>query len=280
MNYRVIAAMLFACSAASPTAAAQVTLTIGDNDGYGFGTTVVPDNGEDIPFTPFSPFGPDNRSEAERTDTDGAQFTDLHALLGGLLPNPIFFRFPLTSEILAAELTIDMASFQAGTWGQHEVSLNGVVSPGFLNFQDGPFNSVVRELTLSDDAVERASAAGELYISIRNPGIGDAIAFDFLRLEATELIKGDITRDGIVDAADAAILFENWGTVSDGNHLADINHDEIVDAADAGILFENWSGDTSVPTSIPEPATRMLLMSALVTLGRFWRRSSEACATR
>jgi len=53
------------------------------------------------------------------------------------------------------------------------------------------------------------------------------------------LIRGDLNADGAVDAADAGIMFGNWGTAGDG----DLNGDCIVDAADAGILFANWTGD-------------------------------------
>lgn len=56
-------------------------------------------------------------------------------------------------------------------------------------------------------------------------------------------IPGDLNGDGAVDAADAAILFSNWGTVPPGDPIADINGDGFIDAADATVVFSNWTGD-------------------------------------
>lgn len=47
----------------------------------------------------------------------------------------------------------------------------------------------------------------------------------------------DLNFDGVVDAADAGIMFGNWG----GCGKSDLNGDGIVDAADAGILYGQWT---------------------------------------
>lgn len=49
----------------------------------------------------------------------------------------------------------------------------------------------------------------------------------------------DLNGDQAIDAADAAILFANWG----GSGAGDFNNDGTIDAADAGELFANWTGD-------------------------------------
>jgi hypothetical protein len=54
------------------------------------------------------------------------------------------------------------------------------------------------------------------------------------------ILQGDLNGDGIVDAADAGILFANWG----GPGPSDLNGDGVVDAADAGMLFANWDAPT------------------------------------
>ena len=61
----------------------------------------------------------------------------------------------------------------------------------------------------------------------------------------------DLNGDGAVDAADAGILFGDWG--NSPNSIADKNGDGVVDAADAGELFAAWTGDANV-VGVPEPA--------------------------
>lgn len=59
----------------------------------------------------------------------------------------------------------------------------------------------------------------------------------------------DLNGDGSVDAADAGLMFSNWGMTGTG----DITMDGIVDAADAGNMFAAWTGDAVPPQSVPEP---------------------------
>lgn len=61
----------------------------------------------------------------------------------------------------------------------------------------------------------------------------------------------DINGDGAIDAADAAVIFGDWGRDGRG----DLSGDDVVDAADAAILFGAWSGDSASapPATVPEP---------------------------
>ncbi len=56
-------------------------------------------------------------------------------------------------------------------------------------------------------------------------------------------VVGDINGDGVVTAADLAVLLSNWGAVtSRASSLAsDINDDGFVDASDLALLLSNWS---------------------------------------
>lgn len=81
--------------------------------------------------------------------------------------------------------------------------------------------------------------------------------------------SGDLNLDGSVDAADAGLLFANWGNTS-GVFLSGYP----VDAADAAVLFQNWSGD-SAPVSVPEPLSRLPLILCLHSMRRCWRRSNS-----
>ena len=53
---------------------------------------------------------------------------------------------------------------------------------------------------------------------------------------------GDINLDGIVDAADLAIVLGNWGPCPDPPDpcIADLNGDGIVGPADLAIVLGNW----------------------------------------
>ena len=91
-----------------------------------------------------------------------------------------------------------------------------------------------------------------------------------VRLEV--VLAGDLNGDGSVDAADASILFTNWGDVPPGDPIADINGDGLVDAADAAEVFANWTGDGAA--SVPEPSSAPLILSALIALIRRRRAQS------
>ncbi|MEC9373853.1 MAG: hypothetical protein VYC34_08415 [Planctomycetota bacterium] len=54
-------------------------------------------------------------------------------------------------------------------------------------------------------------------------------------------VRGDITRDGVVNAADLSELLGSWGTSST---VPDLNLDGIVNAADLATLLGNWGNDT------------------------------------
>lgn len=59
-------------------------------------------------------------------------------------------------------------------------------------------------------------------------------------------LQCDLNGDGAADAADAGLMFGNWGNAGVG----DCSGDGVVDAADAGILFGEWTGDLN-----PAPGT-------------------------
>ena len=65
-------------------------------------------------------------------------------------------------------------------------------------------------------------------------------------------LLADLNHDGAVDAADAALLFAEWGESPSGSP-ADFNDDGLVDAADAGLMFGEWTGDSA--QIVPEPAS-------------------------
>lgn len=85
--------------------------------------------------------------------------------------------------------------------------------------------------------------------------------------------RGDLNEDGSIDAADAGILFAEWGLT--GSNLADLSDDFLVDAADASVLFAHWTGDGAV--AVPEPASLLPIgWIVLVYRGRNMRRGNLA----
>lgn len=95
--------------------------------------------------------------------------------------------------------------------------------------------------------------------------VASPYSWDVSRLYTTgevrllSVVVGDLNGDSTVDAADAGVLFGNWGEIGEG----DLNHDGIVDAADAGMMFEHWTGD-SVPHAVPEPSSWLLVAWGLL----------------
>ena len=173
------AAAMVAVTAATPASA--FVMTIGDNDGYGVG---IADNGN---TGAFATAGTDNRSAAEAAATDGAQFTDVYsALFPGYGPNGTStgsFVFNMPNIITGGTLTIDMADFQASTFGPVLADINGVALS--LAFDDGFRNSVVRSFALSAAMITAINNDGFLSLNIDRNGSGDFIAFDYLSLDAS-----------------------------------------------------------------------------------------------
>ncbi|MEO5958146.1 MAG: PEP-CTERM sorting domain-containing protein, partial [Opitutaceae bacterium] len=117
LSFLKTASVLFLASVAAQ--AAPFSITIGDNDGYGFG---VADNGTAV----WSGAGYDGRSAGEASASNGAQITDVYsAIFPGFGPNgssTATVTFALPGTVTSATLTIDMGDFQASSFGQISVS--------------------------------------------------------------------------------------------------------------------------------------------------------------
>ncbi len=79
-------------------------------------------------------------------------------------------------------------------------------------------------------------------------------------------IPGDADGDGMVDATDAQILADYWGEADATWEMGDFDGNGVIGPGDAAVLAANWGHGTSEahPTGVPEPATFVLLCSALV----------------
>lgn len=98
------------------------------------------------------------------------------------------------------------------------------------------------------------------------------VEYDYLRFTpgayAPVSKPGDANKDGKVDAADAAILAENWQTQGTATWaMGDFNGDGNVDDIDAAIMAANWGCSSfGGNASVPEPGTILLLVSGLIAI--------------
>lgn len=170
---------------ATGSASAAVYM-IGDNDGYGLG---IPDNAPH-PFN-GSTANYDGRSVAEAAATDGAQYTDTYSTTHpGFGPQPgtiATFTFSgLGNGWGSGVLEIDMADFQASTFGAVSVDFNGI----FQNwaFNDGFPNTVIRTTSLSQAVIDSINNLGMLVVTINRNNSADFYGFDYAKLELSSVV--------------------------------------------------------------------------------------------
>jgi len=85
-------------------------------------------------------------------------------------------------------------------------------------------------------------------------------------------LPGDADNNGVVNAADAAILAANWlQPVEGGASQGDFNGDKVVDDLDASILAAHWVYGGAA-AAVPEPSGLALAAAGLVCLGLLRRR--------
>lgn len=199
-------ALTWAILCPRPADALPITITVGDNDGYGFGLAdgaVVP--GGKWPDAPDIGQGYDGRSAAEKAATDGSQFTDMYSSFCSSYPlceasDSATIRFNFLGTLLSAELTIDMGDWESanetfsGDAPSHSrqilADINGVPfvgsgAPGDQGFffQDGFLNTVVRSVTLSAPQLAAANAAGFVALNFSRNGSYDYVAFDTFQID-------------------------------------------------------------------------------------------------
>ena len=184
----VIAAML-ALGTAHWASAAPIDLTIGDNDGFGFGAALVPDGSpllhDILPDTVADAALSNRRSAAEAAATNGAQQTDIYSAIANFAFQPLSetfdLVFPWVGALTAGVFTLDMGGFEADLFGQIGVRFNGVAQTNLLNFTDGEFATAVRSFTLGSTALANATLAQQFVVTFSRDLSCDAIAFDYFQ---------------------------------------------------------------------------------------------------
>lgn len=160
--------------------ASATTWMIGDNDGYGMG---LPD-GANHTFN-GSTANYDGRSDAEKTATTGAQFTDTYSTTQpGYGPQPgtiATFSFSgLGNGWTQGSMWFDMADFQASEFGAVSVTYNGISQNWAFN--DGFPTTTVRFFDLAQDVLDSINLTGALIVSIDRNNSVDFYGFDYALL--------------------------------------------------------------------------------------------------
>jgi hypothetical protein len=164
--------------AVNPAMAAS--FMIGDNDGYGAGICDNCDHNFDGAFANY-----DGRDASEMAATDGAQYTDTYSTTHpGFSPQAgtiaTFLFSGLGSGWTVGHLEIDMADFQASTFGAVITTFNGIVQD--FSYNDGFPHTLIHHYVLTQDVLDSINLTGELEIVIDRNASLDFYGFDYLQL--------------------------------------------------------------------------------------------------
>jgi hypothetical protein len=161
--------------------ASSIDVLVGDKDGFGFGLGTCPDVGT---CTNLSSPPIDNRSAAEASATNGAQFTDVYtALFPAFGPNTVSsgdIIFPFAGTLTDATLSFAAGDFQSDAFGAMAANINGISTPFF--YADGRFVTAIHSIVLTSAELAAANSAGFVDLHLDRDGSGDFLAFDWFEL--------------------------------------------------------------------------------------------------
>ena len=169
----VLLALALMVASATPALATPITITIGDNDGFGLG---IADNAALPGLDPF-----DMRSAAEAAATDGRQQTDIFSALSTPVATAFELVFAFDGVLTDGAFEVDFADLQALGFGQLGVTFNGEAQPFLFNIQLASAGTSVRSFALSPTALANANSAGQLVVGISRGSSNDAVAFDYFK---------------------------------------------------------------------------------------------------
>jgi hypothetical protein len=188
---------LFVCKVAS---ADSVNIMVGDKDGFGYGLGTCPNTGTCSQLS--SPII-DNRSAAEASATNGAQYTDVYSSFfsSPYGPNPtetgdIIFDF--TGTLTDGTITFAAGDFQSDVFGAFAANINGVSIP--FSYADGRDVDAVHSITLTSAEIAAANLVGYVDLHLDRNGSGDFVAFDYFDL------TGDTTTSATPEPSTLALF--------------------------------------------------------------------------
>ena len=138
---------------------------------------------------------------------------------------------------------------------------------GVLGFADGAGN--ISEYSFNGEFL------GTFASPVSDPAQGFVEATAMVVVPGPVVLPGDVNFDGIVNARDIAVIASHWLQRGTGTNdpPGDANLDGIVNAQDISLLASHWL-QTSLPsaTAVPEPASIVPAVTALLMFGLFYRR--------
>ena len=158
-------------------------IMIGDNDGYGYGSSEVPDN-SNLPLSSHT--NGDwifyNQERSESSATDGSQYTDEEAY------DQMAFSFTITfppvdpDNFYVARFILDVTGIQTEAFGSSSLKLDGIDFSSYLPQEQGIHGSDVVVISIYNSNLFED---GSLTIDFQGAPFPDpdAIAFDFFGLE-------------------------------------------------------------------------------------------------
>lgn len=184
MSHKILSVVAVVMATAFAGTSQAAVFTIGDNDGYGLG---IPDGGSHkFDLQQFASGYYDGRSEAEKLETDGGQYTDTYSTTHEIGHSPqegslaTFTFADLGENLKSGTLEVDMAEIEATAYGPVLVNFNGIVQD--WAFDDGSDNTKVRDFTLSQTVINSINSFGELVVTVDRNNSGDYYGFDYLKL--------------------------------------------------------------------------------------------------
>ena len=159
------------------------------------------------------------------------------------------------------QLMINAVTTPGGSVRAELINTAGEIIAGYELAESGSFSgdSLGAQLRWSNQNIDE-SLIGET-VSLKFY-LQDASLYSFWFDAA--LTPGDANGDGMVDAADAALLAANWLATGVGWAEGDFNGDGRVDDTDATLMAVNWHTGVEVGAAVPEPSSCIILLSLLV----------------
>ena len=235
-------------------------------------------NGADSPNTVLLDLGGSNDPElgnqapvSATIDVDDAKWSDFSVLHSGFRDNlaadaviTITYTDATTQEFTNWQIVSDGGISWGGTAGD---ATTATMSASTYRYRVSPATGLIGNSFISE----------QTFLGLDGDKLVDTITFDITGLDPDDIaqvgvyavsytpaepqtyVPGDANRNGVVDAADAAILALNWQSTTATWTMGDFNEDNVVNDLDATLLATNWHFGLSAAASIPEPSTLTLL---------------------